>query len=87
MSNRPNSTPSPAIDRVLEFLARDNQWHTLHEIAQKTALPAEEVAEIINFLAANQFISLNEQGKKAKITEIVDRFMTQILEEEKLSAR
>lgn len=87
MSSRSNGKPSLAIDRVLEFLATDNEWHTLDEIAQETALPAEEVSEIVDFLAANQFISLNEQGKKAKITEIVDRFMTQILEEEKLSAR
>jgi hypothetical protein len=86
MSSRSNGKPSLAIDRVLEFLATDNEWHTLDEIAQETALPAEEVSEIVDFLAANQFISLNSAGKKAKIIEIVEAFMTQIRAEEKLSA-
>jgi len=74
------------IDRVLEFLATDRAWHTIDEIARKTGLPAEESAEIVDFFAINQFISLNEQGKRAKIEESVDRFLKQILEEEKLSA-
>jgi hypothetical protein len=87
MSNRSNSTPSPPVDRVLEFLATDTEWHTLDEISQETALPAEEVAEIVNFLAANKFISLNRASEKAKIREIVEKFMTEIREEEKLSAR
>ena len=87
MSNRLNSTPPPAIDRVLEFLATNNEWHTLDEIAQETALPAWEIAEIVSFLTTNQFISLNKAGNKAKIRKIVNTFMTQIRIEEKLSAR
>jgi DNA-binding IclR family transcriptional regulator len=81
-----NITVLLAIDRVLEFLATDRAWHTIAEIAQETALPTEEIAEIANFLAANQFISLNKHDEKAKIKASVDRFLTQILEEEKLSA-
>jgi DNA-directed RNA polymerase sigma subunit (sigma70/sigma32) len=47
MSSRSNGKPSLAIDSLLEFLATDNEWHTLDEIAQETALPAEEVSEIV----------------------------------------
>jgi DNA-binding IclR family transcriptional regulator len=81
-----NDTVLLGIDHVLEFLATDGAWHTIPEIAQKTALPTEEIAEIVNFLATNQFVSLNEQGKKARIEEGTHRFLTQILEEEKVSA-
>lgn len=80
-----NSTVMLAVDHVIEYLATDKAWHTLDEIAQNTALPTEEITEIVDFLATIQFISLNDESKKAKIKESLDRFLTQIQEEENLS--
>lgn len=75
------------IDRILELLAMDRAWHSIDELAEKTDLRVEEIIEIVGFLATHQFISLNEQGKRAKIEESTDRFLIRIHDEEKLSAR
>jgi len=81
----PDNSWMLAVDHVIEFLATDKAWHTLDEIAQNTALPAEEITEILDFLATVQFISLNDEGKRVKIKESLDRFLTQIQEEENFS--
>lgn len=75
------------IDRVLELLAMDRAWHSIDELAEKTHLRVEEIIEIVEFLATHKFILLSEQGKKAKIEDSVNLFLTRIHDEEKLSAR
>jgi predicted transcriptional regulator len=75
------------IDRVLELLAMDRAWHSINELAEKTGLQAEEITEVVEFLATHEFILLNDQGKRAKIEDSTNRFLTQIHDEEKLSAK
>jgi predicted transcriptional regulator len=75
-----------AIDRVLEILATDKAWHSVDEIAERANLLRQETTEIIRFLAMNEFIFLDERGKKAKIKEKIDKFLVQIQKEEEQSA-
>ncbi|MGD0158817.1 MAG: hypothetical protein ABSB89_00800 [Candidatus Bathyarchaeia archaeon] len=75
------------IDRILELLATDRDWHSISELAEKTDLRMKDAEEITEFLAAHKFISLNDQGKRAKIERTVSLFLTRIQTEEKLSAR
>jgi DNA-binding IclR family transcriptional regulator len=74
-----------AVDHVLEFLATDKAWHTIDDIAENTLLPRQEIKEMVYFLAANQFVKLNDEGKRAKIEESLARFLTQIQDIENLS--
>jgi predicted transcriptional regulator len=76
-----------AVDRVLEILTTDKAWHSFDEIAERANLPRQETTEIIRFLAMNEFIFVDEPGKKAKIKEKIDKFLVQIRKEEEQSAR
>jgi predicted transcriptional regulator len=75
------------IDRILELLAMDRAWHSIDALAEKTGLQVEEIIEVVEFLATHEFILLNEQGKRAKIEDSMNRFLTRIHDEEKLSAK
>ena len=75
-----------AVDRVLEILTTDKAWHSFDEIAERANLPRQETTEIIRFLAMNEFIFVDEPGKKAKIKEKIDKFLVQIKKEEEQSA-
>jgi DNA-binding IclR family transcriptional regulator len=75
------------IDRILELLATDRAWHSIDELAEKTGLPVGEIIEVVQFLATHEFILLKEQGKRAKIEDSLNLFLTRIHDEEKLSAR
>jgi predicted transcriptional regulator len=75
-----------AIDRVLEILETDKAWHSFDEIAERANLLRQETTEIIRFLVMNEFIFVDERGKKAKIKEKIDKFLVQIQKEEEQSA-
>jgi len=74
------------IDRVLMLLAKNEAWQSIDDIAERAHLPREETADIIHFLALNQFILLNKR-KEAKIRRKTSKFLVEIQQEEMQSAR
>jgi len=71
------------IDLLLELLNRRKEWHNIDEIAKKASLSELEASSIMHFLARYQFILLDGNEHKAKVTDETHKFLTEIKQEEK----
>mgnify|MGYP002397205695 CR=1 FL=1 len=67
----------PQIDEILEVL-RDGEWHDLSEIVGKFRLHEFEVRIIMSFLAEYNFIDLDTQRQKLKLTNSALNFLQKI---------
>ena len=56
-------------------LINDGRWHAIEEILNKTQLAKPKTEEILHFLADYNFILLNDEHKKAKITLSLQKFL------------
>jgi len=63
-----------AIDQVLELL-KDGNWHKLNEIAKQSGLQQPKLKAIVNFLAEYEFIYVDKEQQKAKLTHSVLKFL------------
>ena len=61
------------IDQVLELL-KDGNWHKLSEIAKQSGLQQSKLEAIVNFLAEYEFIYVDKDEQKAKLTHPVVKF-------------
>ena len=66
------------IDRVLELL-KDGNWHKLNEIAKQSGLQQSKLEAIVNFLAEYEFICVEKDEQKAKLTHPVVKFLKKSL--------
>ena len=66
------------IDRVLELL-KDGNWHKLNEIAKQSGLQQSKLEAIVNFLAEYEFICVDKDEQKAKLTHPVVKFLKKSL--------
>ena len=62
-----------SIEQVLRLL-RDEQWHNINDIAEKTRLSTLKMQIITEFLAKYHFIRLNRKNGKIKISHSLARF-------------
>ena len=56
-------------------LINDGRWHPIEEILNKTQLAKPKTEEILHFLTDYNFILLNDEHKKAKITLSLQKFL------------
>ena len=76
----------PTVEDILELL-ENGKWHDLKEIGEKIQLSDLEVESVTKFLAQHDFISLDEEEKRAKIDLSTRHFLERIRQvegEEKL---
>jgi DNA-binding IclR family transcriptional regulator len=66
------------IDQVLELL-KDGNWHKLSEIAKQFGLQQPKLEAIVNFLAEYEFIHVDKDEQKAKLTHPVVKFLKKSL--------
>lgn len=62
-----------SIEQILRLL-RDEHWHDISEIAERTRLTNLKMQIIIEFLTKYHFIRLNRRNGKIKISHSVARF-------------
>ncbi len=55
------------LDEILELL-KDSQWHSLDEIRAQVSLSEDKLKEIIRFLEEQEFISIDKNKMRAKIS-------------------
>lgn len=67
----------PAIDAILELL-EDGGWHDLRDTAKKSKLHEFKVEMILIFLADYNFIDLDKEQQKAKLTPAMLTFLREI---------
>lgn len=72
---------SLAVDKFLEYLAVDDEWHSLNELVAYLQLEKNEVIEIAKFFARFRFIRLDETQRKVKIQPAVKKLFTSTAEE------
>ena len=70
-----------AVDRFLEYLAADGEWHSLNEIVAYLQLEKDDVVEIAKFFARFRFIQLNETQRKVKVQPNVRKLFAPHVEE------
>ena len=54
------------IDDTAELL-KDGKWHDVREIVTELKGPEEKVQEILRFLSAFSFVTIDESGKRVRI--------------------
>lgn len=62
-----------SIEQVLRLL-RDEQWHSISDVAEKTRLSVLKMQIITEFLAKYHFIRFNRKDEKIKVSHSVARF-------------
>lgn len=67
----------PVIDDILKLL-EDGKWHDLKDTAKKSKLHEFKVEMILNFLAGYNFIDLDKEKQKAKLTPATLTFIREI---------
>lgn len=55
------------IEEIISIM-KNGQWHTLEDVTKKTELPEIKTNEILQFLANYNFIDLDRERKKVKVT-------------------
>lgn len=55
------------IEEIVSIM-KNGQWHTLEDVTKKTELPEIKTNEILQFLANYNFIDLDREHKKVKVT-------------------
>jgi len=66
--------PLQEINEVVDLI-KNGQWHTLEDIANKVELPKPKTNKILEFLANYNFINLDSEHKKAKVTLSLMKFL------------
>ena len=66
-----------AIEEILELL-KDGKWHDLNEIIKETRLTRSRLEKITNFLAEYNFIQLDKEAQKARVTPPTQSFLKKI---------
>lgn len=64
----------PTIDQVLELL-ENGDWHELTEIARKSGLQQSKLEAVVDFLAEYEFIHVDKEQQRAKLTHPVLKFL------------
>jgi len=62
------------IDEIVALL-QNGQWHPLNDILTKTNLPKTKTTQILQFLTAYNFITLDRQQRTARITPSLLKFL------------
>jgi RIO-like serine/threonine protein kinase len=62
------------LDTILE-LVRDSNWHSLDEIGSRVPLSEDTFEKVIAFLEENEFISLDDDTRSARIKTLGLRFL------------
>ncbi len=81
LSNEEGVELSLAVDKFLEYIAEDGEWHSLNEVTAYLQLRKDEVMEIAKFFARFGFIHLDETRRKVKIESNVRKLYASPLEE------
>ena len=55
------------IDHILVLL-KDGSWHKMNEIAKQSRLQQTELDAIVHFLEENEFVYLDKENQKARLT-------------------
>jgi len=71
----------PPIDKILELL-KDGEWHEIEEIAGKTQLYEFKV-DVLTFLAEYDFIEIDTEERKTRLTALSLSFLREIEDMEK----
>jgi len=66
--------PLQEINEVVGLI-KDGQWHTLENIINKAKLPKLKTHKILEFLANYNFINLDSEHEKAKVTPSLMKFL------------
>ena len=66
--------PLQEIDEVIDII-KNGQWHTLESIIDKATLHEFKTNKILEFLANHNFIDLDNEHKKAKVTPSLMEFL------------
>ncbi len=72
---------SLALDKFLEYLAADGEWHSLNEVVVYLQLEKDDVVEIAKFFARFRFIRLDETQRKVKVQPNVRKLFAPPVEE------
>ena len=62
------------IDDVLEIL-EDGRWHDVREAVKKSGLNESKAEAVLGFLAEYNFITLNKEQQKVKLTSTMLKFL------------
>ena len=81
-SDKPEmSRDMPQIDEILSIL-RNGKWHDVREICQKTQLNTVKCELLTTFLFEYNFIELNKNEGKTRLTKPLLQFLEKIEESE-----
>jgi DNA-binding IclR family transcriptional regulator len=64
------------IDQVVDVL-KNGEWHTLEEVINRSKLTESMVERIVKFLVEYDFINLNQNYQKVKVTPSLLMFFKQ----------
>jgi len=69
----------PSLQEINEVvgLIKDGQWHTVKDIINKAKLPKLKTNKILEFLANYNFIGLDSEHEKAKVSPSLTKFLTE----------
>lgn len=67
--------PVRSIDQILRLL-RDERWHDMDEIAERTRLSTLKMQIVTEFLAKYRFIRLDRKNGKIRISRSLAKFFT-----------
>jgi DNA-binding IclR family transcriptional regulator len=70
------------MNQLLDILAEGKTWHGIDEIAERIGIPRSETREIIDFLAAHNFIQMDKNWERARISKRIEKFLAEISKEE-----
>lgn len=62
------------IEEVISLI-KNGQWHTLEDIINKAKLPQPKTKEILQFLADHNFIDLDNEQRRTKVTMSLAKFL------------
>ena len=65
------------IDEILELL-KDGKWHSMNEVMEKSRLSEFKAETVMSFLAEYNFIQLDRERKKARLTPPALDFLKEI---------
>jgi len=78
---RQYQTP-PKTDEILHLL-KDGKWHSVNEIAQRTQLHQFKLEILLGFMAEYNFLQIDKNHQKAKLSDVALKFLNKIESVEK----
>lgn len=72
------------IDEIMELL-KDGKWHGMNEVTEKSRLSEFKAETVMSFLAEYDFIQLDKERRKARLTPPTLDFLEEIQRVEKQS--